>query len=332
MATKIYNHKKGKWETCTVGAQCSYHHHHNKPASNDVRKISEKLITPPTDVKVTSWLGLENTVEKVLKIFLEPEHTVVKSGENDSNTTDVYVESSSGETFGVEVKQIPSAAGVQIVIKKNPEGEYVLNSEHNGSVEHAKNFLQIINKHFNKGYTVKKINLTGEDKNIAAQIFVNKYNTMSPPVKIVVASTVKGGTKKLQAKDLAAVPVTAEGLMDAFNIELSVRLKKSGSTKAGLKDVEQFKQLNSINNWGLPLTPKKTINKTKQYIPHGTPEEAVTKINQSLSDHRLYINEHKELRKLSGTNNTTAMLSLAKGANYDAFKQNIEKRIINITQ
>jgi hypothetical protein len=316
---KVVNRHTGKTENCTVGLGCQRHFHAPNVKPNI---MAESLLEPPYVESETSWEKLEHKVEHEIKKLLPAGYAVEGLGSSNSNTTDVKIMNSmTGEEYGVEVKQLPSAAGIQLVVEKTENG-YVMTNEGQKNIPYLQKFLNLVNKHYitNNVSTRSSVKLKGEDKKIACAVFTEKYAHMSPPASFIAASTAKNVNNSLTGNKIAAVPTDSNSIEEAFHIVLTVRAKKSGSTRANNKTVEEFNRFNTQYGWG--GTVKHFAG--KNYV-HNI--DNVEQANSILKPHRLFINNKKELRKLGDTNNTTALMSLTNGDKYHTFEGNLKNII-----
>lgn len=320
---KVLNRHNGRLENCTVGVGCKRHFHETNVKNVDaglLNSLNSDAVS--SDGDVSSWLRLESFVEGELRDVLPAGYVVEGLGVSNSNTTDVKVSNVlSGDVFGVEVKQLPSAAGVQLVVVGNGDG-FVMSDANQVGVDYLAQMLGLVNKHYGVGGKSlgSEVKLSGADKQVACEIFAEKHSTMSPVVKMVAVSTVKNVKSGFSSSKLAAVPSDAVSIGEAFNFTLSVRGKKSGSSRANSKTVSEFNRVAEVNGWEVTV-----VHRGGKHFVAGLND--VDAANTVLKNDRLYVNPKGELRKLGVTNNTTALLALTVGESYNKFEGNFKTAV-----
>lgn len=248
------------------------------------------------------WKELESHAATRLRSLLPSTFTVLQDGGSDSTTLDLRIVDEDNRTVStVEVKEVPSAAGAQIVIK-TPDSDfsntgYVLNNPDQVNVPYCKKLLELANCLPEAKGTV----LSGPLKVLAAEVFANKYFAHEG-VPLLIAGDAK--KKNITPPELVLVQPTVRNLVEFFDFTLTVRKKKSGSSAPSA----------TIMN---PLVVDGIATKVGKYyfIANENPA-TVAAANLAAQQHGLYINANNEFRKLGTTNNLNVLLNFVKGQNY----------------
>lgn len=242
-----------------------------------------------------SWSRIERAAKERIEAVLTALHgarfTVFGLGGNDSTAPDVrVVDSVSGSVCNVEVKLLPSVAGIQVVVAEE-NGSLVLNNGVMHSFDEI--VLALGNKFIN--FLNETIVLTGSDAVQALKAFELKYREENVHLFLGFVNSFNGF--------IGCKPTVVE-LDKLLTPCITVRRKKSGSARLPARLFETVG--NVLRNAGLSIV--KVDGKT--FIQFSDAGKIAT-ANQTLSSlgENVWVNSEGEIRKLSSTNNLNILLS-----------------------
>lgn len=233
-----------------------------------------------------NWETTEGSVINKLQMLLPHGFTATQTGGNNSTLPDGLILKDGKNFKRVEIKQLPSVAGVQTVVRKDPASNIYSSLQQQS---YTKLMLDLVELYQNK--LNQQIELPEAHAKIAYEAFEEKYRSNGVGLLIGISDN----------ETIACVP-TKKFLAERFNPSFIVRHKKSGSSALP-------KSLYPFIKTYLPATST-YFEGHKIFIKDLT---SIPRINSILNkvNENIWINDSGEIRKLGSTNNLTAMLSLS---------------------
>lgn len=250
-----------------------------------------------------NWQEIEKFVYEKVSILLGPNYTIEHTGGHNSNALDIYILDKQRQMFkNIEVKKLPSIAGVQVVIKLNDKGNFVYNKSEQAPELFAELLISLANKY--KDQQNIPISLSGDDATEAFAIFETKYKKKNTGLIIGVADGL-----------LFASFATAEEMQNYYIPVLTIRIKQSGSRPAP-------KFQHALIRKKLEDIPLEVSPKGRLILPDSslTPLANAKILNDTDLD-GIWISPNGEIKKSGTTRNLNAMLSLK--LNPDSVSKNV---------
>lgn len=232
-----------------------------------------------------TWSDIEKTAQQELQGRLPYNYKVSNSGLSNSTDTDLTVLKDGTVHRRLEVKKLPSVAGVQTVLKEDTNGDYVSSQ----GMVFTQTMISLANRE--KGSLNRRVVLAGESEELAFRAFQQKYTSDS--VDFILGFT---------GDDILVSLTKYESMKEIFNTHLIIRPKKSGSARLSKANYELIK--GDIEQFS--FTGNKGKIQTENLLEIPEIQKTLDKYNRNL-----YINKTGEIRQLSNTNNLTMLLSLS---------------------
>lgn len=256
-----------------------------------------------------TWATNEEETAANLNAVLPDGYTAtVIGGRNSNSKGDIAITRDATETTpaqyvtSAEAKMLPSAAGVQLVVTctdgilapRLPEK----------APNYADKFIKLANNYVDRQN--QTILLTGNENILAAEILAAKFALDSTTLFI----------GRTPAGEFLYSTTDAETLNKIFNLRLTIRNKKSGSSRipANLRETATA----TVATLGLTTM----LENGKLFVAEQLNPNQVTVLNHKLAQQNLWLNTEREIRKLSKTNNLNILLSIELKQGYEQYVKN----------
>lgn len=245
-----------------------------------------------------SWRNTEQAAIRKLQTAFNSVHpgqyeVMQLGGFNSLNPDWQVVETSTGSVICKgETKLLPSVAGLQIVVRHDPNEGLVLNNDtvEGLTVSTVDRVLALGDKYYASAPN-QTVDLVGVEARIVFEAFTQKY-----------ASSNVGVFVGFHEGNMIAFKPTVEEFTKHVTPRVTVRHKKSGSSRM---PASVFEQVDSyLSQHGVLLT--RASGKT--FIPENVEADRVNSLIAGLGLN-LWVNTAGEVRKLSNTNNLNILFS-----------------------
>ena len=249
------------------------------------------------DVKriMPSWESVEQETVRILTQGF-PQFVVTHHGGHNPNAADVNIRGlvrGSEVSFNIEIKKMPSAAGVQLVLQRSLEDEGdAFTTEATSPL--APSLLRLANHYADRPN--QKILLTGANRYQALEIFDTKYSN----VDLLIGYTDKG---------YVVTETTVDSMKRVFNPYLTTRIKKSGSQSLPLRLREQVLTLLEPD-FEVTQKGKRTFVGAGEAAEKDMKQAAQQRLSNLDDPSSLFVNPTGEIRCLGKTRNLNVLLSL----------------------
>lgn len=253
-----------------------------------------------------NWQIFEDNVTNFLSNEFN-DVTFTNTGDRDSTIPDIKVENGNNHLF-IEAKYIPSQSGQIVVLMNNGQFEFSTASK-NRLNTYTTQIINKLNQNFNTYSDVEQSSISIDiDTSILFGWIEQTY--LDKNAKWIVSSNKHTGFTK---NDLILIPISE--MNNYFNVSISLRRKKSGSSSVATSRQNEVKTLcRGIFNKDIQIIGKKS------YIELDTlPRNIHLNDDYCLKKQPLNGNLY-EIRKKGTTNNPNIMFELKLKNNFD-FKE-----------
>lgn len=302
-ADKVYNNVSDRHLLMQAG---------NAMTVNVIKEICNSIIKFLKEDSTMAWEEFEENCYKYLKERYSTFAQFAHKGKSDSTVPDIEVTTSIGNTFFVEAKQSPAQSG-QFVLLPDISTQTFKYSAQNTILEneHSQRIREYMNRFFD---TYKEAGTQG--------VQINFPNCEDVFFNWIIDKYQQSGVEFIITNDYKMIKL--ENIPKYFDVAATYRVKRSGSSDAGKKNIPKLKEIISEN-----------------YSINGFEEEGTKLFVSSSSDldnQRFYHNNYEfmlskrnslfEVRKLSNTFNANVIFSLTLKPNISSYENDDFEKFI----
>lgn len=242
-----------------------------------------------------NWKNFECACTEYLNVRFGWYANFILQGGADSTTSDIFVKTRKGEEFYMEAKHSPAQCGQFVLLPNIKTGMFEYSdgnkmSENQYSVE----IMAYMNTYFDK---FRAAGTKGKD--------IDMVNGQYLFAQWIISAYKRKGVKYFITNDFCILPIGK--IQDYFNITAKYRIKRSGSSKVGKKNIVYVVDYISSHDYG--ITDSNVYN-DKIFVESDTElhnKRFILAGNEYMFSRR---NELYEIRKLSNTYNANVIFSI----------------------